>query len=212
MERRFTPAPAARVALTERADKQPTIVGYAAVYYRADDPATEYQLWEGAVERILPGAFDRAIAEDDVRGLFNHDRNQVLGRKDAQTLRLISDDVGLGYEIDAGDTTCARDVVEHLRRRDVSGSSFAFMITDQNWRTEAGIDIREITGVQLWDVGPVTYPAYAGTAAAVRAAADEVAEARAAHAAWRAQSAPDPQLAARLAHYRARAVEIQEHA
>ena len=109
----------------EKRDGQPTkIVGYAAVFYRYDDPGTQYELYSGHVERIQPGAFKRAIEEaDDVRGLFNHEPSQILGRTKSGTMRLSEDETGLRYEIDVPDTQVGRDVVTSIDRGDVTGSS-----------------------------------------------------------------------------------------
>jgi len=203
IERRHLRQP---VKLQERAgdpDKK-TIVGYASVYYDGT-PESEYQLWDQCCERILPGTFTRAIAEDDCRGLFNHDPNQVLGRTSAKTCRLFDDSKGLRYEIDPPDTQAGRDVITLLARGDVNGSSFSFQVTDQVWRTEDGIDIREIRGVKLYDVSPVTFPAYESTTAGVREDL-HVAEARQAHEAWKASQ----DLAALQARQRrARALQVE---
>ena len=44
------------------------------------------KLGDKIMERIMPGAFDRALEEDnDVLGLFNHDQNQLLGRRSIGT-------------------------------------------------------------------------------------------------------------------------------
>jgi hypothetical protein len=162
-----------------------SIVGYAAVFWDGS-PETEYRLWDDYVERILPGAFDRALKEqDDVRGLFNHNANMVLGRTASGTMELSIDERGLKYNIDPPDTQLGRDIQVSLERKDITGSSFAFVITDQTFREET-IDkntlyIREITGVQLFDVGPVTFPAYTGTDASV---------AQRSFAAWRSAQRP----------------------
>ena len=95
MERRFTQSVTA--AVEKRADGRRAIVGHAAVYYRADDPGTEYQLFPDLKERIMPGAFDRAAREDDVRALFNHQPDNLLGRTTAKTLALTIDEKGLRY-------------------------------------------------------------------------------------------------------------------
>lgn len=146
------------------------IVGYASVFYDKNDEGTEFEIFDGFVERIMPGAFDRAIRErDDVRALFNHAPDNMLGRTEPGTLRLSVDRRGLRYEIDLGNTIIAKDVAEHIKRGDVTGSSFSFTVTDQETRTEDEIDIREITGVKLFDVGPVTYPAYEATTTDTRA-------------------------------------------
>jgi uncharacterized protein len=201
MERRFFPGAA---ALVKRADGKEVIAGHAAVYYDGT-PKTEFKLWENFVERVMPGAFDRALAEkDDVRALFNHDPSALLGRASAGTLALKSDAKGLAYEIEPADTQVAKDVREHLRRGDLTGSSFAFVVTDQEFRTVNGVDIREIRGVQLFDVGPVTYPAYEGTDAGVRSGdADDARKALDAH-----RTAAAGRRRAMAA--RARAVEIEQ--
>ena len=167
MERRYTNLAAAAVEIRAEGEGTGMIHRYGAVYYDGT-PNTEYQLWPGMVERIMPGAFSQAVNRDDVRALFNHDTNMVLGRKSAGTLRIFDDNRGLRYEIDPGETTVYRDVAQFIKRKDVQGSSFAFMITDEQPRKENGIRIREIRGVELFDVGPVTFPAYESTSTGVR--------------------------------------------
>lgn len=139
------------------------LVGYAAVFYDPEDRGTEYNLSDFS-ERIAPGAFDAALERgDDVRALFNHDSGIILGRSVANTLRLSVDERGLKYEIDLPDTTAAADVRTLIERGDVSGSSFAFHVDSQSWREEDDKIIRNVESVSLFDVGPVTYPAYQGT-------------------------------------------------
>lgn len=191
-ESRFISGPIAGVRLEERADgSPPVLVGYGAVFFDASNPGTEYNfagLWSDFRERIMPGAFDQALREDDVRGLFNHDVNQILGRTIAKTLRLSVDRVGLRYEIDPPSTEAAKTVVEAIRRGDVNGSSFSFTVDEENWRTindaeDRPIQIRELNRVRLYDVGPVTFPAYQATSAGVRSAGD-LDEAKASFEAW----------------------------
>ena len=179
----------------------PNIAGYASVFWN-DQPSTQYMLYDDLAERIMPGCFDRAIREDDVRALFNHDANCLLGRNTSGTLKLSIDKTGLAYEIDTNsDTSIARDVTGHLRRGDLSGSSFSFIPTDVSWREQDGLVVREINECRLFDVGPVTFPAYESTTSGLRsvhAARDgELADVRKEMEAWRAGK-----LGARLAHYR----------
>lgn len=156
---------------------QRTIVGYGAVFYNADDPGTEYWLWDDFVERIMPGAFDRALQEDDVRSAFNHNMDLILGRTTAGTLKLSVDAIGLQYEVTP--PASRADVVEAIERGDVTGSSFMFIPTSVSWRTEkidkTYIDIREINEVELWEVGPVAFPAYDSTTSELRVAAGDAA-------------------------------------
>ena len=160
-----------RVEIRREENQPATISGYAAVFYRADQPGTEFRLADDYVERIQPGAFDNALKNaDDARALFNHDSNQVIGRVSSGTLRLNVDEVGLRYQIDLPDTQLGRDVATIIERGDVSGSSFAFAVNDKGSEvTRDGEQmVRTITDVSLFDVGPVTYPAYQATSTAKR--------------------------------------------
>jgi hypothetical protein len=74
----------------------------------------------------------------------------------------------LRYEIDPPDTTAGRDIVESIKRGDVDGSSFGFMPKSQTWRKEGKILVRELNDVDLFDVSPVTFPAYNSTSVHVR--------------------------------------------
>lgn len=172
-ERRGLPQATSRVELRAEGEKF-FVEGYAAVFYREGDAGTEYVLWEGYVERILPGAFDRALREDDCRCLFNHDSDHILGRTKPGTLSLSVDQVGLKYRAELPDTQCGRDVRVSIERGDVDGSSFGFEALAQR-RTETDERmIRELLECRLYDVGPVTFPAYKATTTEIaRRSADE---------------------------------------
>lgn len=185
MERRFLGRGTAGLRVRAEGDQAPVIEGYGAVFYDPADPGTEYELYRDLYERIAPGAFDRALREDDVRSLFNHDTNFVLGsnRLAQPTLRLSVDKRGLRYEVTPPATQLVRDaVIEPIRRGDVDGSSFMFVARKTAWiedtRGDRTVDVREIQEVELWEVGPVVFPAYAGTTTGVRAADGDVAAIR----------------------------------
>ncbi len=123
-------------------------------------------------EIIKPGAFDDVL-NDDVRGLFNHDPNFILGRSSAGTLSLSVDERGLRYDIVAPDTPTICDLVlSPMLRGDINQSSFAFRVArdGESWyEDDEGIVIREITRIsRLYDVSPVTYPAYQDADSGVR--------------------------------------------
>lgn len=177
IERRFVPAgQTAEMRVAVRADGGPMLVGYAAVFYDPADAGTEYRLWGDVYERILPGAFDRAVKEDDVRALFNHEASIILGRNKAGTLRLFVDAKGLRYEADPPDTEQARAVIEAIRRGDVSGSSFGFLPDKTRFLEEQRdgkmVTVVEREAVELFDVSPVTFPAYASASSGLRSAGD----------------------------------------
>jgi len=168
-ERRTLFVDMARANVEERAEgEMPLITGYGAVWYREGDEGTEYALWSDYKERIERGAF-KDVLSDDVRGLFNHDTNYVLGRTTANTMKLYEDDTGLRYEIEPPDTQVGRDLITSIKRGDITGSSFSFIAEETKVTDNDNGYIRTITKVgQLFDVGPVTFPAYTGTEASAR--------------------------------------------
>lgn len=180
--RRYTQQQKARVSLRMDGDVEKYITGYAAVFYRAGDAATEYRMWDDYVERLMPGCFDRALSEQhDARGLFNHDSNCLLGRVANGTCSLSVDDVGLRFEIPIDlDDLDFQTVVPKIRRGDLSGCSFAFGNATSEWIEQQddgrSIWIRNVTDLDLFDVGPVTYPAYEATEVGVRTSAPSKAE------------------------------------
>ena len=154
------------VSLNEEENK---ISGYAAVFYRADDPGTEYAITDELVERIERGAFDDAVTRDDVRGMYNH--SQVIGRTKSGTMTLSVDEKGLRYEITPPNTELGRSLVESIKRGDVDGSSFGFLPRGDDGavvKRKDGRYIRSIKSVELFDVGPVDFPAYKGTSTFAR--------------------------------------------
>jgi HK97 family phage prohead protease len=120
-------------------------------------------------EIVRKGTFTETIKLDDIRALFNHDPNFVLGRNKAGTLELEEDEIGLRVVITPPDTSWANDLIKNLRRGDISQMSIGFIVLEDTWGTQDGIDIREIKKVQLFDVSIVTYPAYTQTDVGVRA-------------------------------------------
>lgn len=154
IERRFTPG---EVEVRQRGSAT-VIEGHAAVFDKLS------QNLGGFVERVMPGAFTKTLKEADIRALFNHDENFVLGRNKSGTLELSEDDTGLYYRITPPDTVYARDLMAVIERGDVSNSSFAFMAIEQEWGlTEQDFPRRDLVQCHLVDVSPVTYPAYLDT-------------------------------------------------
>lgn len=143
-------------------DEPQMIVGHAAVF------DTETDIGGYFLERVAPGAFKRAIKEDDVRSLFNHDANFVLGRTAAGTLTLREDDTGLWTETVLPDTQFARDLKVSIARGDISQMSFAFRVKAEKWEERGDVWVRTIEDVELFDVSPVTFPAYPTTDVGVR--------------------------------------------
>ena len=130
------------------------VSGYAAVFN------SESEDLGGFIEIIKPGAFSDVL-DNDVRALWNHDQNYLLARTTSGTLKISEDARGLYYEFDAPNTTYGNDLLELLRRGDVTQSSFGFAIKKDEWVSRNGLTYRYIHSVsRLFDVSPVTYPAY----------------------------------------------------
>lgn len=141
-----------------------TITGSAAVFNQRSE-LLQTSWGEPFREIIKPGAFDGVLG-DDVRGLFNHDPNYVLGRSASKTLRIFVTDTELAYAIDAPQTQTIQDlVIAPMKRGDVNQSSFAFSVAsggdEWDYDDEDGVLLRTITKVKrLYDVSPTTFPAY----------------------------------------------------
>jgi HK97 family phage prohead protease len=137
------------------------VEGYAAVYNSISSDL-------GGFREVIPSSrtFAKTIKEADIRALFNHDPNFVMGRNRAGTLDLASDSKGLAYRIRPADTSYFRDLDQLLERGDVSNSSFAGYFISDDWRLdERGYPLREVREVRLVDISVVTYPAYEQTSA-----------------------------------------------
>lgn len=155
-ETRYTPAEETR--LSEDKNK---LTGYAAVFnsYSQD--------LGGFKERIRQGAFKKTLADGaDVRALFNHDQNYILGRTKAGTLTLLENNKGLKYDLDLPNTTYANDLKESVSRGDVTQNSFGFYVVQDEWSKD--FSKREIIEAKLVDISPVTFPAYPQTSLKLR--------------------------------------------
>jgi hypothetical protein len=153
------------IRIEKRGDSNaPVISGHAAVF----DTLTDMWYYR---EKIAAGAFKKTLKTSDVRALFNHDSNWILGRNTSSTLSLAEDDTGLAVEINPPDTQLIRDMVlTPMERGDLNQMSFAFMVIDEEWEEKKGeLPVRTIKEIDpLFDVSVVTFPAYPTTDAKVR--------------------------------------------
>lgn len=168
IERRVWPVEGLEVRA--KGDDGPTIRGYAAVFNQLSDDLGGFR------ERVAEGAFARSLAQNDIRALWEHNPQYVIGRNKAQTLALREDEHGLRIEASPPATTWAADLLASMERGDVNQMSFGFYVVRDNWETdEVGNAIRTLLDVELFDVSVVTYPAYPQTSAEARAMAGSVA-------------------------------------
>lgn len=139
------------------------IGGYAAVFNSPTEIGGGY-----FTEEIAPGAFSRAIADNsDIRALFNHDWNNVLGRTKSGTLQLSEDERGLKFEVTLPNTSLGRDLKESMQRGDINECSFGFIPTEEHWDYNVEPAKRMILEVDLFEISVVSIPAYEDTEASV---------------------------------------------
>lgn len=163
--------------------KPTRIIGHPVVYNRWSEDLGGFR------EKVMPGALTKTLLESDIRILFNHDPNYVLGRNRSGTATFTDQAKALRMDVTPPDTQTVRDMVlEPMRRGDVNQMSFAFRVagpafirekpgetipsgTGEVWN--ADYTERELHSLQLYDVSIVTFPAYVQTDAQVRSALTE---------------------------------------
>ena len=156
----------ARLRMVGKEGEKRKLEGHAAVFDSLSLP-----IW-GQREIVRPGAFKKTLADGtDVRALFNHNPDFILGRRSAGTLELEETDVGLAVVIDQPDTQTVRDlVVSAIDRKELREMSFQFKTIKESVTVIEGEPVREILEAHLLDVSPVTFPAYEATDVEVRQA------------------------------------------
>lgn len=145
---------------TREADGKRYLDGYYSVFNQP------YEVFPGWIEEIAPGAFSRTLRENkDVKVLWNHDSNIVLGSTENRTATLYEDERGLygPVEINEEDQD-AKNAYARVNRGDVRGCSFGFDIRamEESWEDDGTYRTR-LTDVELYEVSPCTFPAYAQT-------------------------------------------------
>lgn len=147
-------------------DGEPTkIIGYAVRWDQLSHPI--FGMFQ---ERFKRGAFAASLINPDVYASWQHDAREILGRTPG-TLLVAEDDIGLRYEITP--PSWAEKYVESIERGDVRGSSFIFRSTKEEWdETNPEMPIRSVVEAELFEVSPVTTPAYPQSTVGVRSAED----------------------------------------
>lgn len=151
----------------DKSDESRAVEGYALVFNKHSKDLG------GFTEVIEPSALDGVIEKSDILCLLNHNEDRgVLARSKygEGSLELVIDEVGLKYRFEAPSTTLGDELLEGLRRGDISTSSFAFTIEKDTWtKNENGSYLRTINQFnELYDVSPVYKEAYPDTSVALR--------------------------------------------
>lgn len=160
-ETRFWRVPDLELRAAGDAGVLPVISGYGCVFNKYS------QNLGGFVEQIDPHAFDATLSrQNDVKSYWNHEASLPLGRISANNLTLEVDATGVKYTVQPPNTTYARDLTTLVDAKIVAGSSFTFRVMPDGevWSlTEQGFPLRTITALELYEMGPVTDPAYLDT-------------------------------------------------
>jgi HK97 family phage prohead protease len=123
-------------------------------------------------EVVAPGAFSDTLRADDQVCCFNHDANQILGRKKSGTLTLRDGNDGLRFRCALDRSNPVHQAVHaSIKRGDVDGCSFQFNVPadGDTWEENSGIPVRTLKRVKLFELGPVVFPAYTQTSVGARA-------------------------------------------
>lgn len=140
-----------------------TIVGYAAKFEKWSEPIMGWFR-----EKIDRDAFSECDVTDVIM-CFNHNVDSILARTTSGTLTLSTDDEGLRFEFEAPATSLGNDMVELVRRGDISKCSFKFTVEEDEWlyaSKENGLEydertIRRIDSSMMcrwWSIPPTTTP------------------------------------------------------
>jgi len=147
----------------EQTPDERTIEGYFALY------ESETELWAGSYEIISKGAFENTIQKNDIRALWNHNTQYVLGRNKNGSLQLKADDKGLFATIKLPNTQYAEDLYSLVQRGDIDQASFGFNIIDEELEELADGGYRwRIKDIDLHEISVVTFPAYENTSVQAR--------------------------------------------
>lgn len=162
IQRRGNFAHAALEYRAGEAGKPGKVSGYAAVWGAKSSELRWF------TEEIRKGAFADSLTKRDQVALAHHDWSKPLARRSAGTLTLTEDDKGLKVEFQLPDTTDGRDMETNLRNGNIRGFSFGMAVESEEWmwaKTAGQLDHRTVTKADLYEISPVTLPAYDATSA-----------------------------------------------
>lgn len=123
------------------------------------------------VEVIRNGAFRTSLQSgSNIRALYHHQGDALLGTTKGRTLQLREDAKGLAFELALPDTTHGRDVAILVDRGDVTGCSFGFRVREggDRWEQRGAQLVRELLDVDLAEITLTADPAYSDTTVALR--------------------------------------------
>lgn len=134
---------------------------------------TVIESWDGTyIERIAPGAFKRSLGQRTPVLQFDHGQHPLIGSLPIGVIRSIREDShGLKVRARLSDNWLVEPVRDAIRDGAITGMSFRFRVVRDSWKKRGDMNVRTIQEVELYEVGPVVFPAYEQTTVGVRSRA-----------------------------------------
>ena len=175
IENRFIETDEIEIRSSEGESDQKYVSGIGVVYNR------EVEIWDGYKESIRSGAFEGALSSGkEIKSFFNHRADFVLSTtKSDPKLEVEDTPNGLRFKSPIPPTSYGEDLKINLERKNVRGASFSFSVPEDGdivTRDEKGVYHREIIKADIYEVGPVTNPAYPQTKVGLRSKEDVLKE------------------------------------
>lgn len=148
-----------------------TLEGYAAVF----GATTRIDSWEGQFDELLvPGAFARTLDRKGPKGIrlqFDHGRHPLIGSIPLGAISEMREDArGLYVKARLTDNWLVQPIRDAIADGAIDGMSFQFRVVNDDWDKTGDVPLRTIREVELFELGPVVWPAYPQTTVGVRAA------------------------------------------
>lgn len=122
------------------------------------------KLWGNTYEQIAPNALDNSVLNNDIRCLFNHNSDFVLGRKSAKTLEVRVDKIGVWGKVKINpNDQAALDAYARVERGDITGCSFGFYPAAESYDEKGGDIIWTVEEADTYEISVCTFPAYPQT-------------------------------------------------
>lgn len=151
-----------------------TLEGYAAVF---DEP-TRIDSWEGQFDEVIArGAFAKTIDERKPVLQFDHGRDVATGSVPIGNVEELREDRhGLFVRARLHDNDRIEPIRQAIASGAIDGMSFRFRVIREEWDDSGDIPLRTIREVELYELGPVVFPAYEATTVGVRSLLAELNE------------------------------------
>ena len=156
-----------RSTSTDDGDLQNSVSGIGIVYN------SKTEIYPGVFESIAPGAFSESLSNfRTVKSFINHNPTKILSTTRSEPpLEILDGENFLEFNAPIPPTTYGNDLIINLKRGNIKGASFSFTISENGdvyKKLPDGSLHRTIIEAEIYEVGPVTNPAYEQTEIGLR--------------------------------------------